>query len=227
LLLFFLPLPHYSKKLLQTTSQSENIDIAWISCDGSPEIQNYYRPTPAGRPSSDIIEKNIRYLASKPIVLGCRATIGSKNVRKQHEMIDYFSSIGVRVIMSDPMFAPVKEYSEKHIMYELPDLQEYADNFLEAREYAITKNMFYGSILTVNFDEETEYFCRACIPYPHLTIDGYVTACDMAFCGSDIAMQDLVYGHYLNEEDRIEYDQKKLSLSIHETLITCLIVKIA
>ena len=190
----------------------ENIDIVWISCDGPPEIQNYYRPTPGGRPSSDIVEKNIRYLATKPIVLGCRATIGAQNVRKQCEMIDYFARLGVKTIMSDPMFAPVKEYSREIVGCELPELQEYAEHFLEARRSAIERGIFYGSILTVNFDEETEYFCRACIPYPHLTIDGYVTACDMAFCGTDSTMQDLIYGRYIPEEDRIEYNQEKIKL---------------
>lgn len=191
---------------------SENIDIVWISCDGPSEIQNYYRPTPAGRPSSDIVEKNIRYLAMKPIVLGCRATIGARNVEKQREMIEYFVHLGVRVIMSDPMFAPVKKYSGQIVECEVSDLREYAEHFLEARRYAIERGVFYGSILTVNFDEETEYFCRSCIPYPHLTIDGYVSACDMAFCGTDSGMKDLIYGRYIPEEGRIEYDQEKIKL---------------
>lgn len=190
----------------------ENIDIVWISCDGPSEIQNYYRPAPAGRPSSDIVEKNIRYLAMRPIVLGCRTTIGARNVGKQHEMIEYFARFGVRIVMSDPMFAPVRKYSRQIVECEVPDLQEYAEHFLEARRYAIERGVFYGSILTANFDEETEYFCRSCIPYPHLTIDGYVSACDMAFCDTDSAMKDLIYGRYISEEDRIEYDQEKIKL---------------
>jgi len=190
---------------------AKNVDIVWISCDGPSAIQNYYRPTKSGRPSSDIVEKNIKYLASQAIVLGCRATIGAKNVEKQKEMIDYFYSLGVKVVMSDPMFAPV-ELPNGEKLEEPADLREYADHFLGAREYAIGKGMFYGSILTSNFDEETEYACRACIPYPHLTTDGYVTACDMAFVGSDLKMADLIYGRYVPEKDIIEYDQNKIKL---------------
>lgn len=191
---------------------SENIDIVWISCDGPSEIQNYYRPTPAGRPSSDIVEKNIRYLATKPVVLGCRATIGARNMEKQREIIDYFADLGVRVVMADHMCAPVKKCAGSIVEYELPNLLEYAEHFLEARRYAIEKDIFYGSALTFNFDEETVYACRACVPYPHLTVDGYVSACDMAFCGTDSVMKDLIYGKYIPEEDRIEYDQEKIKL---------------
>lgn len=190
----------------------ENIDIVWISCDGPSEIQNFYRPTLAGRPSADIVEKNIQYLVASPVVLGCRATIGAKNVKKQLEMIDYFSHLGVKTIMSDPMFVTVGKYSKQTEELEAPDLLEYAEYFLQARQYAIEKGIFYGSILSVNFDEETEYFCRSCIPYPHLTIDGYVSACDMAFQGTNSAMNDLVYGRYIPNEERIEYDEEKIKL---------------
>ena len=40
--------------------------------------------------------------------------------------------------------------------------------------------MFYGTMLTVNFDEGTEYACYAGLVYPHLTPDDYVVSCDMA-----------------------------------------------
>jgi len=186
---------------------AKNIDIVWISCDGPSEIQNFYRPTLGNRPTSDIVERNIRFLASQPIILGCRVTIGMKNVKKQHEMIDYFRNLGVRVVMSDPIFMPAKEYKDISIETEEIDLLEYARHFLGARKHAEKQGIFYGSIFTVNFDEKTEYFCRACIPYPHLTTDGFVTCCDMAYTGTDSCMKELVYGKYLPEEDRIEYDE--------------------
>ena len=186
---------------------AKNIDIVWISCDGSPEIQNFYRPTLGNRPTSDIVERNIRFLASQPIILGCRATIGTRNVERQCEMVDYFNSIGVKVIMSDPIFMPVKDYEDISIEAEKIDLLKYARHFLKARKYAEKQGIFYGSIFSINFDEKIEYFCRACIPYPHLTTDGFVTCCDMAYTGADPHMKELVYGKYLSEKDRIEYDE--------------------
>lgn len=185
----------------------KNIDMVWISCDGPPDIQNFYRPTKHGTQSAEIVEKNIRFLASQNLTLGCRATIGAKNIGRQPEMIDYFSGLGVKVIMSDPMFAAVKKEGEEANTLEEINLINYADNFLVARKVAESKDVFYGSIFTVNFDEQTEYFCRACIPYPHLTTDGYVTCCDMASSANDPHMNELIYGKYNPKDDLIIYNE--------------------
>lgn len=187
---------------------AENIDIVWISCDGPQDIQNSYRPTKEGLPSASVVERNIRFLASKDLTVGCRATIGAKNIRRQTEMIDYFAGLGVKAILADPICAPVKD--DKEDTLEEIDLIQYAEDFLIARRLAEERNIFYGSIFMVNFDEPTEYFCRACIPYPHLTTDGYVTCCDMAFSGTNPHMKDLVYGKYIPEEDRIIYDENAI-----------------
>jgi len=189
---------------------SGNMDIVWISCDGPPEIQDYYRPTVGGGPSSPTVERNIRYLAAQPIILGCRATIGKRNLERQVDIIDYFHSLGVKAVMSDPMFASVNACNSEFSFEESPSLLDYAKRFLEAREYAESKGLFYGSILSANFDEETECACRACIPYPHLTVDGHVSACDMASDWCNSKMAPLIYGEYDKEKDRIKYDQDKI-----------------
>ncbi|MDD3896899.1 MAG: SPASM domain-containing protein [Candidatus Peribacteraceae bacterium] len=197
---------YFSKKIADWVAK--NITNVWISCDGPPDIQDRYRRTPCGQPTSKIVEGNIRSLAPQVPVLGCRATVGGHNVARQKEMIDYFHSLAIRAVMSDPMFAPVKSNGDAPI--QKVDLMEYARHFLEARKYAEQKGVFYGSILSVNFDRATQHFCRACIPYPHLTPDGLVTCCDMACNGDDPKMQDLVYGRYIPSEKRIAYDQEKI-----------------
>lgn len=186
---------------------AENIDIVWISCDGPPDIQNLYRPTLGGRPTSDVLENNIRFLVSKSVMVSCRATIGTINLGRQDEMIRYFAGLGVKAVMSDPIFEPVENREGLSAELREVDLMEYAKYFLEARQVAEKLGVFYGSIFTVNFDEKTEYFCRACIPYPHLTTDGFVTCCDMAYTGADPKMKQLVYGKYIPKEDRVEYDE--------------------
>lgn len=192
---------------------SKNLNIVWISCDGPADIQNYNRPTIGGKSSSDIVERNIKFLANSPVVLGCRITITKKNVERQCELVDYFSKLGVKVIMSDPMFVPVGgDYSSNIYIKEAPGLMKYAKKFLIAKKYAEEKGLFYGSILTANFDEETKYACRACLPCPHLTTDGYVSACDMACNGTSSKMSDLIYGKYNADKDKIEYNKKKIKI---------------
>jgi uncharacterized protein len=193
---------------------ANNANIIWISCDGPPDIQNNLRPTKGGKKTSPIIERNIRIFQEegKIAIVGIRATITSINIYRQIEMILYFESLGIKAIFSDPVFPPV-ENDHKNVKKDPNESDfnlEYAKEFLKARKFAEGKGIFYGSIFTVNFDEETEIFCRSCLPSPHLTTDGYVSCCDMSYLG-DI-LPELVYGKYYAESGIIEYNQKKIQL---------------
>ena len=191
-----------------------NIDIIWISCDGTPEIQDMHRPfldPNIKKKSSEVIEKNIRILRgedSKSFV-GMRATITEENIHKQIEMIDYFYSLGIHNIWVDPIFPSVGESAstDKNEF----DTMAFAEEFLKAAEYAHSKRVFYGSILTCNFNDAVNKHCRACLPVPHLTTDGYVSACDMALFGKDNNhMSPLIYGKWDENTDTIYYDDKKI-----------------
>ncbi len=197
-----------------------NIDIIWISCDGTPEIQDMHRPFLSKddkRKTSKVIEKNIRILhdSDSKSFVGIRATITVENVLKQIEMIDYFYSLGIRDIWVDPIFPSVGE-SALTIENEF-DTMTFAKEFLKATQYAYSKGMFYGSILTCNFNDSVNKHCRACLPVPHLTTDGYVSACDMALFGEDRNhMSPLIYGKWDDSnktisyyEDKIEYIRKR------------------
>lgn len=183
----------------------KNIHIVWISYDGTTKVNDFYRPNCSGKPVSDIVENNIKYLNGKVKKLGVRSTVGKQNIYCQNEMIDKMKELGVKYMYSDLMFADVhnKLYYEPEI-----DPMEYAQEFLKAKRYAVSKEIYYGSFFTVNFDEETKISCRACLPMPHLTIDGYVSCCDMGY-GSD-KLKELIYGKYIEEDDKIEYYPEKI-----------------
>lgn len=184
---------------------ANHIDIVWISYDGTTEVNDFYRINLADQGISELVEKNIKYLNGKVKELGVRSTVGEKNLYKQKEMIDKMEELGVKYIYSDLMFATVdnKLYYEKEIEPLL-----YAKEFLKARKYANTKNIYYGSFFTVNFDEKTNISCRACLPMPHLTIDGYVSCCDMGYANGNL--DDLIYGKYDSKNDIIIYDEDKI-----------------
>lgn len=184
---------------------SDNIDTIWISYDGPRDAQNYYRPTLDGKESASVVEKNIRFLSKNPkLILGIRSSVGTRNLYLQREMIDFFYSFGIKVIMLNHIFPSVS--GDEGFKDDL-NLMEFAKEFLKARKYALSKDIFYGNMLAVNFDEKTDISCRACVPYPHLTVDGYISCCDMACSGNDHKMKDLIYGRYNKEKDEIEYDQ--------------------
>lgn len=192
---------------------AENVNIIWISCDGPPDVQDRLRPTRGGGKTSGVIERNIRILREKgkDIVIGLRATITPQNLYRQEEMLEYFDGLGIKAVYSDPVFPPVAT-NTANVSRQLDGdfVLKYAQEFLRVQLRAKELGIFYGSILSVNFDEKTERFCRSCLPSPHLTTDGYVSCCDMAFLGQ--TLPELVYGKYDPETKRIEYDRKRITL---------------
>jgi len=189
----------------------ENVDIAWISHDG-PDAHDVHRKTIYGKPSSPIVEQNIRRLVESPVTVGVRPTITEENVQKQREMVRYFTEIGIKAIAADPIFSKVGESSNDPLF-----LVRFARDYLAAAELASELGIFYTTILTTNFDEKTNIACQACIPCPHLTPDGYVSACDMATRG-DTPLQALIYGKYNKNEGRIEYFEDRIKQLRSRTL---------
>jgi radical SAM protein with 4Fe4S-binding SPASM domain len=191
---------------------AENMNIVWISHDGIPDAHDLLRKTKGGQPTSNIIERNILIMLKKnpSLQIGIRATITNLNIYRQTEIIDYFDGLGIKAIYSDPVFPPVEENTNSIHKIEIPTdfMLEYAKEYLKAYKFAEKKGIFYGSILTVNFDQPSELFCRSCLPAPHLTPDGFVTNCDMAFSGQ--VLPDLIYGYYDRSTKKIIYDEEKV-----------------
>lgn len=196
-----------------------NANIIWLSFDGTPDIQNYNRPTRNGKASAPIIEANAKWLISnskgKDLMVGARVTMTDDNIERQIEMVNYFNSLGIKHVWTNPLFYAV---DEKPVCYDLEkqkeyhfDMDKYLDEYLKARVYAQSKSVFWGSFLAVNFDGESCYNCRACTPTPHLTPDGYVSACDMVVLGQKAYHMDcLVYGRWNFESKEFEFDDKKI-----------------
>lgn len=186
-------------------------DIIWVSCDGPPHICDERTDSLGGDSVASTVARNIRQLTSHGKgMTGVRATITAENIFRQPEILEYFAELGVRHVWSDPIFPGVG--SSLHSV-PLINLMDYAHEFLAAQESAERLGITYGSILTCNFDEQVRYHCRCCLPTPHLTTDGYVSACDMAPFGTDIPsrMNVFVFGRWDKVANRIVLDQTKIS----------------
>jgi radical SAM protein with 4Fe4S-binding SPASM domain len=186
-----------------------NVDIVWISLDGPPDVHDQYRIFQNGRSTRSLIEKNLAYLLKRPdLVVGVRPTITALNIDRQVEMIDYFHDLGVKAVWSHHQFEPVGgAVSLGQGPVARVDLMHMARQYLVARKRAEELGIFYGNFLMVNFDEECRYACRACLPAPHLTVDGYVSCCDMAFSGQTL-LQDFIYGKWDSKNKVIIYNDE-------------------
>lgn len=198
----------------------DNINIVWVSFDGTPDIQNKQRPLGNKlADSSPIIEENVKWLTSnqgkRNLMVGARVTMTDLNVNRQIEMVDYFNNLGIKHIWTDPIFPEVKkkavcEDKDREDKFHI-NLNTYVENFIETTRYAKTKNVFYGSFLTCNFDGKTKVHCRACTPVPHLTPDGYVSACDLVVYGENAYHMDcFIYGRWDDQNKKFVYSNDKI-----------------
>ena len=201
-----------------------NANIIWMSFDGMKEIQNYYRPLNpryvgeiGGRSSGQVLEDNVKWFirnkGKRNLMVGARTTITEENVNRQKELVDYFSSLGIKHIWNDPLFNAVGEKPVCCIgrRDDGIDLNNYIEQYVKAKEYAARIGIFYGSFLAVNFDGESEYHCRACTPLlaPHITPDGYISACDMVVIGEKpYHMNPFIVGKY--ESNGFIFDMEKI-----------------
>ncbi len=206
----------------------DNLNIVWMSFDGMKDIQDYNRPLNpkynkvfSNRSSAEILEDNVKWLINnkgeRNLMVGARVTITEKSISKQMEMVDYFYNLGIRYVWTNPLFyevgkIPVCNDKKKQFSY-LFDLDKYVDNYLEAYQYAKSKGMFWGSFLTVNFDGESAYHCRCCTPLnaPHLTPDGYISACDMVLFGAKpYHMEPFIVGEWDEKSKTFNFDMNKI-----------------
>jgi radical SAM protein with 4Fe4S-binding SPASM domain len=193
----------------------ENLDYVYVSIDLLPEAHDKYRVTAGGKPSSPVILKNLerfKEMRDKKAKIAVRATITKHNIEKQKEGIDFYhDKYGIEIFWVDPIFPPVSDVAEK--TYEPIDMMQFAATFVDAHNYAWERGVFYESNLTTNFDGKTDKACRACLPVPHLTMDGYLSACEMATYGKDAGKMDaMIYARFDPEADKIIYDEEKLRI---------------
>ncbi|OQW91371.1 MAG: hypothetical protein BWK78_04845 [Thiotrichaceae bacterium IS1] len=188
----------------------ENIDILWISVDGMPDVQNRQRPTVGGRPSSDIVLRNVeRFAKHTSMQFGVRLTFAPGSFHRQIEMLEYFKDMGVRYVCGAPAYSsPVNRETN------VPVLLEFAQHFVPAFFKAQEMGIFYQTHLIVNFDEKVTSYCRACTTpiCPQLTSDGYVSCCDWASFGPKYlpgSLQQCIYGKWDKEKQRIIYFEDK------------------
>jgi radical SAM protein with 4Fe4S-binding SPASM domain len=197
----------------------DNVNIVWISFDGEPDVHNANRPCANGKPSSPIIEDNVKWLAkngkAKGLMIGARVTVTDMTANNQEPIVDYLSSLGIRYIWNDPLFPsvgtiPVCDDEPKKATFVF-NMDAYVDGYVKAFRRAKDNGVFYGSFLTCNFDGVCNKHCRACTPVPHFTTDGYVSACDLVTFGEDAHHMDgFVYGKWNDGTQAFEFDEDKI-----------------
>lgn len=178
----------------------ENFDEIWISYDLLPAANDANRVTVNGQGSSSIIQNSIINMNKNPnkkAVIGIRATISDLNVKRMKEGIKHIvEDLHVDSIWVDPIFPTLDE--SKNI-YNYMNYMQFAKEFVAAHRFVRKRypGVFFESNLTTNFGCKTHYACRSCNPAPHLTPDGYISACEMVTFGKTAKNMDVfIIGKY-------------------------------
>lgn len=149
----------------------KKMDSICISHDGLPEFQDKMRPLKGGQGSSDLVSRNIRYLAAlKPVSI--RTTVTGLSISRLKEVIDYFLSLEVRNVSLSPFFSTNKSESNNILAV---DEKEFVDNFLEVKRYAEGKGIKVSSEYLLIIPKAS--FCGFEQPMPTITPGGFLSAC--------------------------------------------------
>ncbi|TSD01823.1 MAG: uncharacterized protein Athens071426_642 [Parcubacteria group bacterium Athens0714_26] len=153
-----------------------------ISADGPAFIQNRNRPFVNGKGSSEIVEKNIRYLVSRNYPFTIRLTFSS--IDDIREIVRYFGNLGVKSLHVEPLFPHGREYkrvifgkeSEKEVYS--PDGKEFVTSFFKAmgvaREFGIRITNSHIGHLTKGLG----YFCGSASGRSMIVTDeGFISGC--------------------------------------------------
>jgi radical SAM protein with 4Fe4S-binding SPASM domain len=191
---------------------AEHIQTVWLSFDGLPDVHDRLKRTLNDKPTSAIILRNLAILRQKTFA-GFRATITCLNVDRQCEMIEFAAKHSVPAMFTKVMLPPANpavNHSFHAVARDLHvSIMDYAKQFVKAWAFSQTTDVFYGNGYINNSDEMCVYACRACLPCPHLTPDGFVSACDRATRGNT-PLQEFIYGVWDQKKGEIIYDKKKI-----------------
>lgn len=183
---------------------AEYAHVVWFSFDGPPPLNDAERVDVAGRGCSGRVLRNIERLR-EAVIVGVRPTVTPRTLPLLPSLVEYFHSLGARAVAPNPQIFPVRRDAGMAVDFAGGiDLMEFAIQFERAWIVGDRLGVEVASELTFGFDEPSDYCCRACIPAPHLTLDGFVSCCDIGLWG-DTPYQELIYGVYHPSDGSIEY----------------------
>lgn len=76
-----------------------------LSCDGPPEVQDSARRFRSGKPTSAIVEANLRRAVARFADLRVNAVFGPATLRRLPDTVDYLAALGVRQIHLNPDYS--------------------------------------------------------------------------------------------------------------------------
>jgi sulfatase maturation enzyme AslB (radical SAM superfamily) len=109
----------------------QQFDRISVSCDGPADVQDELRPLHSNRPSASLVERGMQALCEAGAGLTVRATITSRNLRRQAELVRFFHA---RWSVNRIRLEPVYLAAGNPTGLTDDDAETFVQHFLEAEE---------------------------------------------------------------------------------------------
>jgi len=194
----------------QKTAQylGKNFFQVICSVDGMPEIQARQRGVSPEEGRK--IERNLKYLLTKNLKIPIKCTVSRYSNNKLREIIDYFSSLGVKEVVMEPVFAMGRASSPESDYNSPPEFEDFLREFTEAKKYGEKQGVFAIScFLPVEFSGL--HYCGGVSGTLGLTTDGYISTCDEHFLGEGDS-SPFIIGKMDWDKKKAAYDKEKIAV---------------
>lgn len=199
-----------------------------ISADGPPDIQDRNRPFVDGSGSSNVVERNIKYLVNKKHPFTVRLTFSP--IDDIEKIVTYFGDLGVRSLHIEPLFPYGRDYKQvifgngnDQNIYS-PRGKEFVESFFKAMDVA----KIYGIKITNShlghLAKWSGYFCGSASGRSMIvTDDGFISGCLEVVDAQDLNFNTFRLGSFSWIKDEFVVDEKVLSTfqERHSDTLSC------
>lgn len=185
----------------------ENCRGVNLSVDGLPDVQDFQRPTPSGKPSSEAVMQTIRAFDAANFQYGIRVTVTAASVEYLPQSIAYLlDNAHPKHIQVEPMYVLGRGRNNGLAVEPQTFVQAFREAKLLADECGV--DMFYSA---ARVEVLTNRFCQSCGEGFSLTPQGLVSSCyEVPDPGFEFAEQ-FIFGRYNEHLARYEFDEEKLA----------------
>jgi uncharacterized protein len=181
-----------------------------LSADGIPEVQDHQRPFKDGRPTSDIVARNIRSLSEAGISLKIRSTVTSDSVDSMVSTIEWLASLGGKRIQFEVLSETGRAMKKKtnHLLTR-PEPEIFAKNLQAAilRGGELGVRIVNSSFM--NIMNPPKNFCSGDASFRFaVSYNGEVTTCVEVQEEGHPAHSQFVIGRYHGDIDEIIFDKQ-------------------
>jgi uncharacterized protein len=189
--------------------------------DGPRDIQNFLRPFRSGRPSYDVVIRNLQSLVKAGRRVSVRATVTNETLEAMEETVELAKQLGLATVHFEPVSLTGRCATTALAR---PDAEQFAEKFLQCfllgLKYDV--NVKYSGLRC--FEHFHQRFCAACGHNFCVTPDGNVTTCYEVLDSKDPAASEFFIGRVDPVQGRVMLDQvriEQLKLRVAEKMEAC------